>query len=305
MKYIIFDMEWNQPLYAKMTVTDPVVLHAEIVQIGAVKLDENFNIISDFNILVAPKYYKKMHKKVQRLTKITTEELQNGFEFPKAFEMFADWCGEDFALLTWGPDDMPVLTDNMILHGIDTKWIPPAYNLQVIFDSQITHMHRQIALTAALELLNETGGDAHNALNDAKNTAIVCRHLNLSEGIASYETIAADFLSDAELCEGEYTSRKEALEDKRVTEFECPVCGKKAVCRKYVRQNASKLISICSCEDGHELFVRYKFSKNAEGLTIVKRAAYELNDEYREFYNQKIEANKSFQKYRHKKAVAE
>ena len=40
MNYIVLDMEWNQAnSYAEM-VKDPIMLTGEIVQIGAVKLDE-------------------------------------------------------------------------------------------------------------------------------------------------------------------------------------------------------------------------------------------------------------------------
>lgn len=302
MNYIILDMEWNQPLYAKMTVTEPVVLHAEIVQIGAVKLDENFNEVDTFNILITPKYYKKMHRKVQKLTRITTEELQYGLPFPEAFGHFSKWCGDSFVLLTWGPDDVPVLRDNLILHSIDTKLIPNWYNMQVIFDAQITKEHRQVALGRALETLGETGGDAHNALNDAMNTAIVCRHLDMAEGIANYEELSAQFLvpnaSDNETCGGEYSSKREALRDKELTEFECPVCGKIAVCCDFVRQNAGKTLAIAHCESGDELFVRFKFARHSDGLYRVKRAAFLMNDEYKEFYKQRKEMNKSFNKTR-------
>lgn len=68
----------------KSMVKKPLMLHDEIVQIGAVKLDENYHILDTFKIMVSPKYYTKMNKKVSKLTKITTEERQYGFPFPVA-----------------------------------------------------------------------------------------------------------------------------------------------------------------------------------------------------------------------------
>ena len=76
MNYIVLDLEWNQPVSAKSMVRTPVSLYGEIIQIGAVKLDENYHILDTFKIMVAPKHYRKMHKKVTKLTKITTKDLQ-------------------------------------------------------------------------------------------------------------------------------------------------------------------------------------------------------------------------------------
>lgn len=42
MDYIILDLEWNRPADGSSMVQDPVHLGGEIVEIGAVKLDENF-----------------------------------------------------------------------------------------------------------------------------------------------------------------------------------------------------------------------------------------------------------------------
>ena len=109
MNYIVLDLEWNQPFDMKSMVRSPVRLHGEIIQIGAVKLDESYHILDTFKIMVSPKHYTKMHKKVTKLTGITTEDLQYGFQFPVAFKYFRKWCGEEFAFLTWGPDDVEML----------------------------------------------------------------------------------------------------------------------------------------------------------------------------------------------------
>ena len=43
MHYIIFDLEWNQPSSASAAVMEPVYLTGEIIEIGAVKLNEDFD----------------------------------------------------------------------------------------------------------------------------------------------------------------------------------------------------------------------------------------------------------------------
>lgn len=85
MYYIILDMEWNQALDRAHTVEKPVLLRGEIIQIGAVKCDEDFNLVDRLKINVAPKYYKKMNRHVEKITGITNAMLAKGEKFPEAF----------------------------------------------------------------------------------------------------------------------------------------------------------------------------------------------------------------------------
>ena len=76
MNYIVLDLEWNQSFDMKSMVKKPVMLHVEIIQIGAVKLDENYHILDIFKIMVSPKYFSKMRKKLAKLTDIKTEDKE-------------------------------------------------------------------------------------------------------------------------------------------------------------------------------------------------------------------------------------
>ena len=78
MNYIILDMEWNQAMDRAHTVQEPVLLRGEIIQIGAVKCDENFNLVDKLKINVAPKYYRKMNRHVEKITGITSAMLAKG-----------------------------------------------------------------------------------------------------------------------------------------------------------------------------------------------------------------------------------
>ena len=49
MNYIIFDLEWNQPPDPVSMIQQPVYLTGEIVQIGAVKLDEKMQPCGSFS----------------------------------------------------------------------------------------------------------------------------------------------------------------------------------------------------------------------------------------------------------------
>ena len=66
MQYIVLDLEWNQALSGKPYKRDDLTLAGEIIQIGAVKLGEDLSITDSLRIVVAPKYYKKMHWSVKK-----------------------------------------------------------------------------------------------------------------------------------------------------------------------------------------------------------------------------------------------
>ena len=113
MFYITLDLEWNQAYAQKALAVQRQLssrLRGEVIQIGAVKLDKNLRICGSYQIIVKPRYFKKLHKHVSELTDITQEQMDVGTPLIIAAESFKKWCGEDFAFLTWGPDDTRIFS---------------------------------------------------------------------------------------------------------------------------------------------------------------------------------------------------
>ena len=183
MKYIVLDMEWNRPLSKQKQVKEPVVLKGEIIQIGAVKLNEQLEEVDDFNIKVRPMYYTKMNREVENLISVTTSDLQEGRSFKEAIEIFRKWCGKDSVLLTWGPCDIRRLKENHIVNGVEYDWIPETFDAQLMFDFQETMENRQYSLDYAMYYFGLKGIKAHDALNDARDTAAVIRELDVEDFI--------------------------------------------------------------------------------------------------------------------------
>lgn len=73
-------------------------LTGEIIQIGAVKLNEKMDIIDHFTMFIKPQYLPRMHKHVRELTGITTHELNHGVPFKTAMQYFQKWCGDEYML---------------------------------------------------------------------------------------------------------------------------------------------------------------------------------------------------------------
>ena len=116
MEYTVLDMEWNQALNFSEMVKDPVFLTGEIIQIGAIKLNQTLEVVDSFNERIAPQYYTELHPKVAEITKLSNRDLQKGKGFHTVFNSFCDWCGDDFVFLVWGTEDLRILRKNMDLH---------------------------------------------------------------------------------------------------------------------------------------------------------------------------------------------
>lgn len=179
MNYIVFDMEWNQPRTKEEMIKEPIRLCGEVIQIGAVKADENGNVLDTLEIMIHPVYYTKMHAKVRKLTGIDNEAIKEGIPFNEAYERFMNFCGDDFCFMTWGNDDIGIILSNMKIHGISTDDFPVCYNLQRIYGKQIAKTKNQVSLEDAIEALEEPSYLAHNALNDAVSAARVLKHLDI------------------------------------------------------------------------------------------------------------------------------
>lgn len=300
MKYIVMDMEWNQPRHRSVAVKDPIYLKGEIIQIGAVKLDERFRRLDTFNVLISPKYYTKMHSKVAELTMISNSDLKNGIPFEKAFSDFCKWCGDDYCILTWGWDDIPMLRDNLIMYGMDTELIPQSYNVQPIFDHQITNTGKQCALSTAMEIVGEPPFEAHDALNDALSTACVCRHLDMKSGIDNYLMCKRRFVPDSYDSTNQYKYCKDAKNDREINTFVCHTCSEKVTVTEWLSQKPDRYLGRAVCQCGTEYFIKVRFRKNENGTYRASRTVYQMDDEYREYYQRKLDEKQK--KYSSKKA---
>ena len=117
MNDIVLDLEWNQ----SSTGQEPEVaaLPFEIIEIGAIKLNDERLMISEFSQLIRPQVYHVMHKITSKLIHMRMEELERGKLFPRAAADFLRWCGEDYIFCTWGPLDLTELQRNLRYYGME------------------------------------------------------------------------------------------------------------------------------------------------------------------------------------------
>lgn len=290
MNYVILDMEWNQPYSSESMIRKPIKLCGEIIQIGAVKLDESYCYADSFKMNIRPKYYKKINRYVAKLTKIANEDLKTGLPFSEACEEFLKWCGDDFVFLTWGADDFPMLRDNMLIHGLNPDVLPKVFNLQVIFCSQKLEMFRQVSLSEAMLAVNAQMLEAHDALNDSMSAYEICKRLDLEKGIAEYENNVAQMIGKKYKTEeiGKlFSCKKEVFSDSDVMKFKCPECGEEAFCEEAVAKTKGKSISVAKCKNGDSFFVKFRFVPKKGGRLAVFRTLKTLKPGEKAYYYQK------------------
>lgn len=290
MHYIIFDLEWNQAISAARMIREPVMLHGEIIQIGAVKTDEKFNLLDKIKINVRPRYYKIMNPHVEKLTGITQAQLTVGETFPQAFRRFEAWCGGEFRFITWGFDDLGVLSDNLALHGLDPSFGSDYINLQLIYNRQTKAEHLQCALAAAAESMGiPIDVQVHDAFNDAFLTFELCRKLDMELGIARYaeylSAIPTPLLKDTVT---DVDDLKKLIFTPRVVEIPCPKCGGKLKTRQWLFSSGKSCKTIAGCDADGDFLIKLKAARVTEGNYTVTRSVFEASEDDINAYNEKL-----------------
>ena len=176
MRYIVFDLEWNQGHPSREGANR--ALPFEVIEIGAVKLDENFNIIDSFHRIIKPVVYPVLFKYTREIISLTERELSMGTDFVTACKEFLRWCRKgdrNYFFATWGTLDLLEFQRNMAYYNIHNGFPRPLYyfNVQYLFNIFIgKYDESAISLENAIRHLRLREDKAfHSAISDAQYTA--------------------------------------------------------------------------------------------------------------------------------------
>ena len=303
MNYIVLDMEWNQPWPGSPSSRKvlPVAIRGEIIQIGAVRVTQDRQVADEFQVLIKPKYYRHLNRRVSKLTGIKETRLkEEGIPFPEAMETFRAWCGEDIIFLTWGFDDIGILKENLRLFGLDESWTDRWYNAQMIFNAQTDGSTSQKALKKALEIFEiEPSRPAHDALGDAYHTALICARLDLERGAREYDEAVKSHengFHGAELpgCLArhvyyDYADKRAALSAMAGEENICPICGGRMLGSRWFAQPGHRYMDLATCPEHGKFLIRVRLSLQEDGLVRVSRLTYEATSEAAQAYARRAE----------------
>lgn len=259
MNYIIFDLEWNQcprgPEFENPRIP------FEIIEIGAVKLNDAFEIVDEFSRIVKPRIYKYLHNHVRQMLNYDEEYLRTGKPFDMVCREFMKWCGSDYVFGTWGTGDLVQLQKNMDYYYMN-KFTQPFkyYNIQSIFAEYYEDLGacKLEKAVAALNLpINE---DFHTAINDARYTAQVFQNLSKKN---LHDQYTYDYYHEPKDKESEvyafhrnysehitrgFDQRSEIMEDKDIITFRCYKCRKKISKKiKWFSYNQTSFVSVGRC----------------------------------------------------------
>ena len=303
MDYIVLDMEWNQPWPGSPSAKKvlPVAIRGEIIQIGAVRVTQDRQVRDEFQVMVKPKYYRRLNRRVSKLTGIKDSQLrENGVPFPEAVEAFRAWCGEDIIILTWGFDDITILRENLRLFGLDEDWTGRWYNAQMIFNAQTDGSNAQKALKTAMEIFGiEASRPAHDALGDAYHTALICARLDLARGVAEYGSALKNHENGFHGAQipgcidrkvfYDYVDKQAALSAMAGAENKCPTCGRQMLGSRWFAQPGHRYMDLATCADHGKFLIRVRLSDQPDGTVRVSRLTYEATSEAAQAYARRAE----------------
>lgn len=176
MKYIIVDLEMN-PVAGEYS-EERKICRSEIIEIGAVIMDERFLVLGEFKTLVKPQYNAEIYKRYETLTGISTRMVSGAPTFATAYEMFVNWCksyDDEYEVYAWSENDYNQLVAEMALKNCASEENMEPLKHWFDFQKEYTEklgLERIMSLEKALDYAGVTfEGRMHDALWDAKNTA--------------------------------------------------------------------------------------------------------------------------------------
>ena len=300
MNYIVLDLEWNQGSGQEPEVKE---MPFEVIDIGAVKLNEKRNIMDKYNQLVKPVVYHQMNRITSDLVHLHMEDLQKGRSFVEVMNEFLAWCGEDYVFCTWGPLDLFELQRNMHyfhmepLSGKPVKFL----DVQKLFSIAYEDKKSRRSLEYAIDFLQiEKDVPFHRAFSDAYYTARILEQME-EEVLENYSidtyilpktreeevhVMLHDYMKNIAR---EFPDKQKAIEDREVISTKCYLCRRNI--RKKVRWFSTNgkhyySISVCPVHGYMKSKIRIRKSEN-DKVYVVKTSKFITEEECQKIMKRK------------------
>lgn len=293
MNYIVLDLEWNQSSFPEGEIKE---IPFEIIEIGAVKLNSEKKKIDQFNELIHPRIYKRMHKITGKLIHMQMDELENGDEFINVASRFIQWCGNDVIFCTWGPLDLTELQRNMSYYRMKplTNKPLPFLDVQKLFSFAYEDRKSRRSLEYAIDFLKiEKDIPFHRAFSDAYYTAKVLEKIDyeLEKNISfdlyhkpenRKEEIHIVFDDYAKYISRKFLDKQEAFKDREVSSTKCYYCHKNLKKKlRWFTPNGKHYYSVSFCDKHGYMKGKIRIRKDTEknDIYIVKTLKFISEEE--------------------------
>lgn len=173
MKSVVIDFEFCEISRTKRKLNGTNLYH-EIIEFGAVILDDDMNILGRFQKLVKPQF-GSVSPYISNLTGIKNEMLENEAPFAEVMQAFRQWIGEgEYEICSWSMNDYKQLWEEIhekcpvgvYLDGFQ-NWrdVQREFGDGLAYAGKLSLQNAMYAVDTAFE------GKAHQALADAENTS--------------------------------------------------------------------------------------------------------------------------------------
>ena len=149
----------------------------EIIQIGAVLLDEEYKMIGEFNKYIKPKY-GKLDSFISSFTGIKWDALSEASSLEEVLKEFSEWIPEsEVWMVAWSDSDQNQLYGEMTAKNVHNQRLEELSDFwidsQKIYSEKVDNS-RNYSLSEALVACDiDTKGRAHDGLSDAYNTGLL------------------------------------------------------------------------------------------------------------------------------------
>lgn len=170
--YVVIDLEMCNTY--KSIMNSKMNYKQELIQIGAVSLDENYNVIDSFVTYVSPEF-GTVDGYIKQLTGISKEDTKNAPSSKEALESFVSWLPVDAQIVAWSRNDEKQIRSELHRKHFDIPELRETFgtwtDCQQMFGRKLK-TNKKYKLSEALSIADICYDDgAHDALVDARNTA--------------------------------------------------------------------------------------------------------------------------------------
>ena len=150
----------------------------EVIEIGAVKLNEQNTEIDSFCEFVKPDYVTKIYTKFQKLTGITTSDILTAAPFSDVLSRFILWCGDNYEIYSWSDSDIwQIMNETRLKNLSELPGLAYMYNHWKDFQQEfceLLHLQKVMNLGRAVTLAGlDFSGREHDGLADARTTSLL------------------------------------------------------------------------------------------------------------------------------------
>lgn len=173
-KFVIFDLEAT--CYERGSEA-PDGFDNEIIEIGAVMLDDKGNEINRFQSFAKPKLFPNLSDFCKELTTIKQEQVDSSEPIANVLVDFINWC-DGATLVSWGFYDKTQLSKDLIKNDLEylLDEIEDHKSIKHLYAIWINLRRKGVGLSKALNIEGlKFVGTPHRGIDDAINIANIFR----------------------------------------------------------------------------------------------------------------------------------